>query len=67
MEWIGLLTDEQKRAGYFVSQDDDFVWLWRGENTDHPDIIGVWLYEHCRIKDIRDKAQESINETNKNR
>lgn len=25
MQYIGLLTDEQKRAGLFATQDEDFI------------------------------------------
>lgn len=28
MIFIGLLTHEQKQAGYFVSQDEDFVYVF---------------------------------------
>ncbi len=57
MQYIGLLTDEQKRAGYFVAQDEDFVYLFLGRNGDAK-IIGIWNYETVRIKDIRDRATE---------
>ena len=29
MRFIGLLTHEQKQAGYFISQDEDFIWVWK--------------------------------------
>lgn len=61
--WIGLLTDTQKRAGYAVYQDEDFVWLWHTKNG-KADIIGVWLYETCRIKQVRDLAQQHMEEEN---
>ena len=59
MRFIGLLTHEQKQAGYFVSQNEDFVWLWHGKNG-HPDIIAVWLYDQVRVKEIRDTAEEHL-------
>ena len=56
MQYIGLLTHRQKQAGYFVSQDDDFVWLFRN-NGGSPLCIAVWLYAGLTIKTVRDKAQ----------
>lgn len=53
MKYVGLLTDEQKRAGYFVSQDDDFVYLWRNKDG-KPDCIAIFLYDLVRVKQIRD-------------
>jgi len=58
MIFIGLLTHQQKQAGYFVSQDEDFVWLWHGRNTDKPRLVKCWLYELVRIKEVRDAADE---------
>lgn len=59
MKFIGLLTHEQKQAGYFVTQDQDFVWLWWGKNG-HFDILQTWLYEDCRIKQVRDFAENHM-------
>ncbi len=56
MRFIGLLTHEQKQAGYFVSQDEDFVWLWR--SRPHVDCVAVFLYENCTIKQVREKADD---------
>jgi predicted nuclease of predicted toxin-antitoxin system len=57
MIYIGLLTDAQKRAGFFVTQDEDFVYLFhRDEGT--PKIIRIFLYETARIKEVRDAAEE---------
>ncbi len=61
MEYVGLLTDTQKRAGYFISQDEDFVWLWHKRNG-NPDIIGVFLYQNATIKQVRDHAQWHLGE-----
>ena len=55
--WIGLLTHEQKQAGFCVLQDDDFVWLWKVTNGDK-NLINVFPYETVTIKEIRDKADE---------
>ena len=60
MAFIGLLTHGQKQAGYFITQTMDFVFLWR--SRPHTDCIGVWLYDQCLIKDVRDKADQDINE-----
>ena len=57
MQYIGLLTHDQKQAGFFVSQDEDFIFLWQGWNC-YPDIIAVFLYEQVRVKEIRDMAEQ---------
>lgn len=57
MRYIGLLTHQQKQAGYFITQDEDFIWLWHGRNG-NPDIIAVFLYETARVKEIRDTAEK---------
>ena len=54
--FIGLLTHEQKQAGYFVSQDEDFVWLWKARDG-HADIVATFLYENCTIKQVREEAE----------
>lgn len=59
MIYIGLLTHKQKQAGYFVSQDKDFIWLWHKRNG-NPDIIGVFLYVNATVKQIRDTAQQHL-------
>lgn len=56
MKFIGLLTHQQKQAGYFVSQDEDFIYLWHRRNG-NPGIIAVFLYENATVKQIRDAAQ----------
>lgn len=58
MRYIGLLTSQQKQEGYFVSQDEDFVWLWR--SRPYLECISVFLYDQCTIKQVRDKAQEDM-------
>lgn len=59
MRFIGLLTHQQKQAGYFVSQDEDFVWLWHRRNG-NPVCLRVWLYEDVKIKTVRDAAQTDM-------
>ena len=59
MQFIGLLTHQHKQAGYFVSQDEDFVWLWHRRNG-NPECIAVWPYEGLMIKTVRDKAEENM-------
>ena len=67
MIYIGLLTHQQKQVGFFVTQDEDFIYLWQGKNG-HPYIISTFLYEQARVKEIRDSAekyrQEMPSETN---
>ena len=67
MKYIGLLTDAQKRAGYFITQDEDFVWLWHGdrktgEEPRDPEIVAVFLYEDVKLKQIRDTAENNLKE-----
>jgi len=69
MKYIVLLTDAQKKAGYFVTQDEDFIWLWRGdkktgEEPHHPMIIAVFLYQDAKVKQIRDTAENNLREEN---
>jgi len=59
MRFIGLLTHTQKQAGYFVSQDEDFVWLWK-EKDNKPDIVAVFLYENATIKQVREECQKHL-------
>ncbi len=59
MIFIGLLTHEQKQAGYFVSQTEDFVFLWHRRNG-HPDCIAIFLYDDVKIKQVREAADEDI-------
>jgi len=54
--FIGLLTHQQKQAGYFVSQDEDFVYLFHRRNG-NPVCIAIFLYDNVRIKEIRDTAE----------
>lgn len=56
MKYEGLLTESQKRAGYFITQDEDFVFLWHRRNG-NPDCIAIFLYEDCKIKDVRNAAE----------
>ncbi len=57
MIYIGLLTDNQKRAGYFVGQDEDFIYLFHRRNGT-PELIAIFLYETATIKQVRDRATE---------
>lgn len=58
MIFIGLLTHQQKQAGLFVTQDEDFIFLWHRRNGT-PDIIAVFLYESATVKQIRETAEEA--------
>lgn len=60
-KYIGLLTDAQKRAGCFITQDDDFIFLWHGRNG-HPDVIAIYPYQFARVKQIRDDAEKWLKE-----
>lgn len=56
MIYIGLLTHQQKQAGYFITQDEDFIYLFhRGRETPIP--IAVFLYDTATVKEIRDAAE----------
>ena len=57
MRYIGLLTHQQKQAGYFVSQDEDFIWLW--QSKPYVDCIAVFLYENCTIKQVRETCERN--------
>ena len=57
MIFIDLLTHEQKQAGYFVSQDEDFIYLFHERNSEAK-CIANFPYESARVKEIRDTAQE---------
>lgn len=59
MIFIGLLTHQQKQAGYFVSQDDDFIWLWWGRNG-NPNCIGVFIYQDAKVSAIREHCQAHL-------
>jgi hypothetical protein len=60
MHFIGLLTHEQKQAGYFVSQDDDFIYLWHGVNS-KADSVAIFLYETATVREIRGAAERHLN------
>ena len=57
MEYVGLLTDVQKRAGYFTTQDADSVFLWHRRNG-NPDCVAIFLFDDVKLKQIREKADE---------
>lgn len=56
MKWIGLLTDAQKRAGFGVTQDEDFIYLWRGQNS-QAELVAIFVYETATIREIREAAE----------
>lgn len=66
MIFIGLLTHSQKQAGYFVSQDEDFIYLFHRDAGD-PRIVAIFLYETARVKEIRDMAGLDLSETTSRR
>lgn len=59
MSYIGLLTHKQKQSGYFVSQDEDFIYLWHGRNGS-PRIVSIFLYDTATIKEVREKAEYDL-------
>jgi len=59
--FIGLLTHQQKQAGYFVSQDEDFIYLFHRANG-NPRIVSIFLYDNATVKGIRDKAEQDKQE-----
>lgn len=56
MIYIGLLTHQQKQAGYFVTQNEDFIWIWHRRNG-NPICIAIFLYEDAKVKEIREVAE----------
>lgn len=61
MKAIGLLTDKQKRAGLFITQDADFIYLFY-RNGGKPGIVAIYLYDTATIKEIRETAEETLRE-----
>ena len=57
MKFIGLLTHEQKQVGYFVSQDDDFIYLFQAKDGAAL-IVAIFLYDTATVKEIRDTAEK---------
>lgn len=57
MIFIGLLTDQQKRAGFFVSQDEDFIYLFH-RNGGEPQCLSIFIYETATVKTIRDTTEQ---------
>jgi len=57
MQYIGLLTDAQKRYGLFITQDEDFIYLWHGRNGSAV-VKAIFPYETATVKEIREKAEE---------
>lgn len=56
MIFIGLLTHQQKQAGYFVSQDEDFIWIMHGRNSNAV-CIAIFLLADAKVIDIRERTQ----------
>lgn len=56
MIFIGLLTHQQKQAGFFITQDDDFIYLFH-RNGDQPKCLANFIYETVMVKEIRDIAE----------
>jgi hypothetical protein len=61
MKYIGLLTDEQKRAGYFITQDEDFIYLFYA-NHGKPEPVAIFLFETATVKEIREAAENKLKE-----
>ena len=59
MQFVGLLTDKQKRGGYFITQTQDFIWLWWGRNG-NPNCIGIFLYLDAKVSAIREYCQAHL-------
>ena len=59
MNYVGLLTDKQKRAGCFTSRDKDFVYLFHGCNGT-AECIGIFPYDLVTVKEIVDAAQKHL-------
>ena len=57
MIYIGLLTHQQKQAGFCITQDQDFIYLWHGKNGIAM-CRAVFLYENATVKEIRDTAEK---------
>lgn len=55
-KYEGLLTDSQKRAGYFTSMDEDFVFVWK--SNPHVNPIAIFIYDRCTIKEVRDAVEK---------
>ena len=59
MKYIGLLTDAQKREGFFVTQDEDFIYVFH-RDSGNPKMIGIFPYETATIKEVRDTTEEAL-------
>jgi len=67
LQYIGLLTDAQKRAGLFVAQsDEEFIFLFYAYEG-KPRLIAVFNYQVATVKEIRDKAEEFLCQLRKTR
>lgn len=59
MIFVGLLTHQQKQAGYFVTQDEDFIYLFHRDDG-NPRCITVFMQEYARVKEIRDACYQDM-------
>jgi len=59
MNYIGLLTDKQKRAGFFVSQDEDFIYLFYADGNS-PRIVAVFPYATAAVREVRETAEREL-------
>ena len=59
MIFVGLLTHRQKQLGYWICQDEDFIYLFRRVG-ELPMLVFAFLYETTGVKEIRDKADVDI-------
>ncbi|MBA7626048.1 hypothetical protein ES703_33486 [subsurface metagenome] len=58
MIFIDLLTDQQREAGLFAAQVEDFIYLFhRADDT--LKIIAVFPYETATVRGIRDIAERA--------
>jgi len=60
MQYIGVLTEEQKQAGFFLRSDERFIYLCRN-GPSFFNVKATFLYGIATIREIREKAQEAKN------
>lgn len=61
MKWQGLITDEQHRAGYGSTMDEDFIYIWHGRDGSAA-CIAVLEFETTTVKDVRDVIESHAGE-----
>jgi len=62
LQYVGLLTDKQKRAGYVSVQDADFIYVLHAEKPKHR-VVAIFEYETATVKWIREIAEQDYRET----